>query len=91
MNKILVLGLAALTLSVYGQDADVASSSDKIPPNPPKKQPVEQADAGPYNDNDDADNTDGTDSEGDDDMQDEDVIQMDDEDSDSEDDSNSNQ
>jgi hypothetical protein len=88
MNKFVIFGLAALTLSVYGDGPQVASSSDSISP---KKQAVEKADAGPYQDDDDVDNTDGTDTEGDmeDDAQDDDVIQLDDEDS--EDDSNYNQ
>jgi len=79
MKKLSFLGFLIFTLSVYGEDAEVAYSSTS------NKQPVEKADAGPYDDDTDEDG----DSQGDE--QDEDVIQMEDDDSDSEDDSNSNQ
>ena len=45
--KLYLIGLMAFTLSVYGQDAKVASSSDSAPTN---RQPVEKANAGPYDD-----------------------------------------
>lgn len=70
MKKLSFLGFFILTLSVYGEEAKVAYSSTS------SQQPVEKADAGPYDDETD---------EEDSDAQDEDVIQMEDDDSDSDD------
>lgn len=81
MNKFLILGVLALTLSVYGESVTAPASST-----PSKQEPVESADPGPYDDVDD-DNIEGTDEENGedshpDDLQDEDFVDLDDEDSD---------
>lgn len=77
MKKLCFLGYMALTLSLYGEEAKVAYSSST------NQQPVQQADAGPYDD----DDSDGESTS--DETEDQDVIQMEEDDPNSEDSSDS--